>query len=252
MQQAMQVREVSPADRPVQPRLRPVGAAGAAGVSAGGDLPPRRVEPRRTAEVGVRIVVADDHTLVLDAFAEMLRNVVGFDVVGTVSSSTHVVAAVQRARPAVLIMNVGMLDTDCLRIVEQVRRAVPTCGIALIAAKPTRPLVNRALEAGALSVVPKDARLSHLVMAVRGVAAGCLTVDSALISGSAPEAGQALTSREREVLSLTVKGASVKEIATDLFLSAGTVRNLSSTAIKKMKGRNRFDAALIANEQGWL
>jgi two-component system response regulator DesR len=131
------------------------------------------------------------------------------------------------------------------------KQALPTSRIAFIATKPTRALVERAVEAGALTVVPKHARLSQLVGAIRGVAAGCLTIDPDLIGGSGSKA-QTLSHREREILSLTASGASVKEIAKELFLSAGTVRNLSSAAIRKLNGRNRFDAARIAYEQGWL
>lgn len=248
MQQSIQARDVAPPPRPSH-YVRWNGSRPEVTTRSGPVT--GQIDLRDPAPAGVRIVVVDDHTIVLDAFAETLRNVPGFDVVGMISCSKHIIAAVERTRPTVLLMNVGMLDTDCLRIVTEVRRAAPQCGIALIAARPTQALVNRALKAGALSVVPKNARLSHLIVAVRGVAAGCLTVDPALIS-SEDAAEQTLTPREREVLSLTARGASVKEIATELYLSAGTIRNLSSTAMKKLKGRNRFDAALIAHEQGWL
>ncbi|MFG1837184.1 response regulator transcription factor [Micromonospora sp. NPDC049175] len=201
--------------------------------------------------MSIRIVVCDDHALVLDAFAETLRTVPGFEIVGLVNGGQHVVATVRQLRPSIVLLSMGMAGTDCLQLARQVREALPSCGVALIAAAPTRALVDRAVEAGVLSVIPKHARLSHLVGAVRGVAAGCLTIDPALIGPPGARA-QALSHREREILSLTVGGASVKEIAKELFLSAGTVRNLSSSAMRKLKGRNRFDAARIAYEQGWL
>lgn len=201
--------------------------------------------------MSIRIVVADDHALVLDAFAATLRAVPGFEVVGLVNGSQHVVSTVQLVRPTIAILTMGMAGVDCLHLAEEVRRTDPGCGLALIAAKPTRALVDRAVKAGVLSVIPKHARLSHLVGAIRGVAAGCLTLDPELISAPDSKA-QVLSNREREILSLTVGGASVKEIAKQLFLSSGTVRNLSSTAMRKLKGRNRFDAARIAYEQGWL
>jgi two-component system response regulator DesR len=201
--------------------------------------------------MSIRIVVADDHALVLDAFAETLRSVPGFEIVGLVNGAQHVVSTVKLVRPTVAILNMGMAGIDCLQLATDVRRTQPACGVALIAAKPTRALVDRAVEAGALSVIPKHARLTHLVGAIRGVAAGCLTIDPVLIGPHASTA-QTLSHREREILSLTVSGASVKEIAKELFLSSGTVRNISSVAMRKLKGRNRFDAARIAYEQGWL
>jgi two-component system response regulator DesR len=201
--------------------------------------------------MSIRIVVADDHALMLDAFAETLRSVPGFEIVGLVNAAHQVVSTIQLVRPTVTILSMGMSAADCLQLTKEICQAPHRCGVALIAAKPTRALVDRAIEAGALSVIPKHARLTHLVGSIRGVAAGCLTLDPVLI-GTPHTTRQTLSHREREVLSLTVGGASVKEIAKELFLAPGTVRNLSSTAMRKLKGRNRFDAARIAYEQGWL
>src|SRR4051794_19635432 len=103
--------------------------------------------------MSIRIVVADDHALVLDAFAETLRTVPGFEVVGLVNGSQHVVSTVQHVRPTITILNMGMAGTDCLRLAKDVRQTAPSCGVALIAAKPTRALVDRAVEAGVLSVI---------------------------------------------------------------------------------------------------
>ncbi len=201
--------------------------------------------------MSIRIVVADDHALVLDAFAETLRAVEGFEVVGLVNGAEHVVSTVRLVRPTVAVLSMGMSGVDCLQLVKEVRQAQPTCGVALIVTKPTRALLKRAVRAGALGVIPKHARLAHMVGSIRCVAAGSLSFDPVHIGASKP-AGQLLSHREREVLSLTAGGASVKEIAQELFLSAGTVRNLSSSAIRKLNGRNRFDAARIAYERGWL
>ena len=201
--------------------------------------------------MSIRIVVADDHALMLDAFAETLRSVPGFEIVGLINGAQHVLSTVKVLRPTVAILTMGMAGADCVQLIKDIRATQPGCGVALISAKPTRALVDRAVDAGALSVIPKHARLPHLVGAIRGVAAGCLTIDPVLI-GPPAAANHTLSYREREILSLTVSGASVKEIAKELFLSAGTVRNLSSTAMRKLKGRNRFDAARIAYEQGWL
>lgn len=201
--------------------------------------------------MSIRIVVADDQALVLDAFAQTLGTVQGFEVVGLVNGCQHLTSAVHNLRPGVAIVNAGMAGENCMEMAKDVRRTLPSCGVVLVAAKPTRDMVDRAVEAGALSVIPKHARLTSLVGAIRGVAAGCLTIDPVLI-GAPDSKAQALSHREREILSLTVGGASVKEIASQLFLTCGTVRNVSSAAIKKTQGRNRFDAARIAYEQGWL
>lgn len=201
--------------------------------------------------MSIRIFVADDHALVLDAFAETLRGVPGFEVVGLVNGAEHVLSTVHRVRPTVAILSMGMSGIDSLDLTRAVRQEQPACGVGLIAAKPTRALVDRAVQAGALSVIPKHARLGHLVGAIRGIASGCLTIDPGLIT-KARATTDSLSNREREVLSLTAGGASVREIAKALFLTDGTVRNVSSAAMRKLKGRNRFDAARIAYEYGLL
>jgi two-component system response regulator DesR len=207
--------------------------------------------PARNGSTKIRIVLADDHVLVLEALAETLNSVPDFDVVGIVSDGHEIVPTVRRLRPTVAILDSGMTDRVGLHLAGQLRTLLPSCGVALIAGQPTRVLVDRAVEAGVLSVIPKHARLPHLIDAVRGVAAGCLTIDPVLLHAVGPEA-QTLSDREREILRLAATGASVKEIAKELYLATGTVRNLASAAIKKLDGRNRFDAARIAKERGWL
>ena len=201
--------------------------------------------------MSIRIVIADEHTLILDALGQTLAAVQGFEVVALVNDGRRVLATIHHARPTVAVVNTGMTGTDCLQIAREVSCGRGTCGVVIVTTKPTRAMVDRAVKAGALGVVPKHARMADLVSAVRSAAAGCLTIRTALHTGPAKDE-QVLSDREREILRLTVEGASVKEIAGSLFLTVGTVRNLSSAAIRKLNGRSRFDAARIAYEQGWL
>lgn len=198
----------------------------------------------------IRIVVADERRLISETLAETLRQVRDFDVVETVSESRQVVPTVLRVRPAAAVLGATTSGRDELHLADEVRAAVPDCGIAVIAADPTRAALDRAM-AGQFSLVPHHARLTHLVHAVRGVVAGCPTIDPSLLRPRSRN-GRQLNDREREVLRLTAGGAPIKEIAAELYLSPGTVRNVTSSAIKKLEGRNRFDAARIASSRGWL
>ncbi|MGL5828659.1 MAG: response regulator transcription factor [Angustibacter sp.] len=198
----------------------------------------------------IRIVIADDYPLVLDIFSQTLGSVEDFDVVGGVTSPADIMPTLRRDQPSVVLFGMSAAHFECVPTIERVRRDMPDCGIALIVPRPTQALIDRAISAGALSVIARNSRLSQLIGAIRGVAAGCLTLDPALLPISGNHVG--LSDRERHVLSLTATGASVKEIAAELYLSVGTVRNLSSAAIQKLQGRNRFDAARIAMDQGWL
>ncbi|MFD0513540.1 response regulator transcription factor [Streptomyces aureus] len=197
------------------------------------------------------MVVAGDHQLVLEAFAETLNGTNGLDVVGLATTYEAVLPAVERHRPTVLLLGEPTMGGKALRAATDVRAQHPKCGVALMVGAATPAVVDRAVAAGALGIVPKNARLPQLITTLMGVAGGCLTVDPALMRP--PTAGEsALSVREMDVLRLTAGGATVKEIAGELYLAAGTVRNLTSAAIKKLGGRNRFDAARIASEHGWL
>ncbi|MFC8366644.1 MULTISPECIES: response regulator transcription factor [unclassified Streptomyces] len=201
--------------------------------------------------MSIRIVVAGDHQLVLEAFAETLNGVDGLEVVGLATSCDAVLPAVERHRPTVLLLGESTMAGRALRIATEVRSHHPRCGVALMVGAATPSVVDRAVAAGALGVVPKNARLPQLVTTLMGVAGGCLTVDPSLLRPVA--VGETtLSVREVDVLRLTAGGATVKEIAGELYLAAGTVRNLTSAAIKKLGGRNRFDAARIAGEHGLL
>ncbi|MCD2464284.1 MULTISPECIES: response regulator transcription factor [unclassified Streptomyces] len=201
--------------------------------------------------MSIRVVVAGDHQLVLEAFAETLNGTNGLDVVGLATTFEAVLPAVQRHRPTVLLLGESTMGGKALHAATEVRSHHPNCGVALMVGSATPSVVDRAVAAGALGVVPKTARLPQLITTLVGVAGGCLTVDPGLLR--TPTAGETVLSvRETDVLRLTAGGATVKEIAGELYLAAGTVRNLTSAAIKKLGGRNRFDAARIAAECGLL
>lgn len=199
--------------------------------------------------MSIRIMVADDHLLFMEALAETLNQVQDFDVVGIAGDSRDILPTALRASPTVALL--GTAGPDWLRQAAELGRRLPSCGVAVIAVNPTKAQVDRAVAAGVLSVVPKNAKLPHLISAIRSVAAGCVSIDVRQLCPRRPD-DRTLSDREVEILQLTATGASIKEIAKELYLAAGTVRNLASTAIRKLEGRNRFDAARIAGERGWL
>lgn len=199
----------------------------------------------------IRIVVADERRLISETIAETLKHVRDFDVVETVNDSRQIIPTVQRVRPTVAVLGATAPGRDELHLADELKAAVPDCGIAVITAEPSRAVLGRAMT-GAFSVIPNHARLTHLVHAIRGIVAGCPTIDPSLLRPPPARSCRQLNEREREVLRLTAGGAPIKEIAAELYLSPGTVRNVTSSAIKKLEGRNRFDAARIAGSRGWL
>ncbi|WP_370413824.1 DNA-binding response regulator [Streptomyces fradiae] len=212
------------------------------------------------ADSTVRVVVGSARALFLDALAEALRSVEGIVVLGAESNHRHILAEVHRHSPDVLLLEDTPGSDHVLRLASAVRDRVPSCGIALMTPGSRPGAVSRAMAAGVHGIVPMDAGLPRLIATVRGVAAGCVTVAPSLIEGmggtdgmgGAGGGGAPLNARESQVMRLTAGGATVKEIAAELYLAAGTVRNVASASIKKLGGRNRFDAARIAVEQGWI
>jgi two-component system, NarL family, response regulator DesR len=201
--------------------------------------------------MAIRVAVGGDQPLFLEVLARTLDTAEGLDVVAVAHDHETVLPTVERTRPSVLLLGETTLGAEPLGLASEVRTKQPACGIALMVGTVTPAVVDRAVAAGALGIVPKTARFAQLVTTVRGVAGGCLTVHPALFQ-SMKAAPSSLSIREVDVLRLTVGGATVKEIAAELYLASGTVRNLTSSAMKKLGGRNRFDAARIAGEQGWL
>ncbi|MFR9673746.1 response regulator transcription factor [Streptomyces sp. TR06-5] len=197
----------------------------------------------------IRIIVADDRRLIAETLSGALAQVRGFEVVETLDDSRQIIPAVRRTKPSVAVLGVCEPAGNEIRLADELRVAVPGCGVAVITSRPSREVMRRAA-GGAFSVIPSHARLNHLIHAIRGIVAGCHTIDPSLLR--ARRTGRPLSEREREVLRLTADGAPIKEIAAELYLSPGTVRNVTSSAIKKLEGRNRFDAARIAGGRGLL
>jgi two-component system response regulator DesR len=201
--------------------------------------------------MAIRVAIAGGALLVAELLAQSLGHERDIEVVSVVSRYHKLVEAVDHSGAQVALIDPDKIDGDWAAATGEIRKTLPTCGVALSVDTATRPFVNRALKAGALSVVPKSAGLRRLVESVRGVASGQLVMDPRLLSASGAECGP-LTDREADVLRLTASGASVKEMEGQLYLSAGTIRNLASAAIKKLDARNRYDAVRIASERCWI
>ena len=216
-------------------------------------LPPRRSLERttQTAAPSIRILVAEENQLFLDATIHMFGMIRDFEVVRAVLAPEAVVDEVRRTRPVVVVLGIGRTGHHRLDLARKVIEVSPLSRVVLVAVRPTQALVDRAVAAGVLSVVPTHAPLRHLVDAIRGVANGLLTLDASLFDAADP-AGRVLGEREREILWLTALGMPIKDIASKLFLAPGTVRNLTSSLIRRLGGRNRFDTARIATERGWI
>ena len=202
--------------------------------------------------MSVRLLLADDQELVRTALGALLELEDDFEVVASVGRGDEVVEAATKHQPDVALLDIEMPGLDGLSVAAVLAAQVPSCRSVILTTFGRVGYLRRAMEAGAVGFVVKDAPAEALGDTIRRVMAGERVVDPALAASALAVGDSPLTPRERDVLTVTRTGASVAEIARKLYLSEGTVRNYLSAAIAKTGARNRQDALRIAEQQGWL
>ena len=200
----------------------------------------------------IRLLLADDQTLVRTALAALLDLEDDFEVVAQVGRGDEVVAAALASAPDVALVDIEMPGLDGHAAAAALTQRMPACRVIMLTAFGRPGYLRRAMESGALGFVVKDAPAEQLADAVRRVARGERVVDPALAAATLAGGASPLTGRERDVLVAARDGATVADIAARLFLSEGTVRNYLSAAIAKTATRNRVEAVRVAEERGWL
>ena len=200
----------------------------------------------------IRLLIADDQALVRGALSALLGLESDIEVVAEVGRGDEVLAAAQASAPDVALLDIEMPGIDGIAAAAELRRAMPTCRVIIVTTFGRPGYLKRAMQAGAAGFVVKDTPAAQLADAVRRVASGLRVVDPVLAAESLAQGDSPLTERETDVLSVARTGGSIADIARILHLSEGTVRNHLSSAIGKTEGRNRADAARIAEANGWL
>jgi len=197
----------------------------------------------------IRILLADDQALVRAALAALLEMQDDFDVVAQVGRGDEVLAAARRESVDVALLDIQMPGLDGLAAAAVLHAELPSCRVIILTTFGRPGYLRRAMEAGVLGFVVKDAPPEQLADAVRRVAAGERVVDPVLAAATLAGGASPLTARERDVLVASRGGETVADIATKLFLSEGTVRNYLSSAISKTGVRNRVEAEQVADER---
>ena len=200
----------------------------------------------------IRLLLADDQAMVRGALATLLGLEPDMEVVAEVGRGDEVVAAARTSKPDVALIDVEMPGLDGIAATAALHEAMPGVRVLIVTTFGRPGFLRRALQAGASGFVVKDTPARQLAEAVRRVHSGLRVVDPALAADSLAGGESPLTARETEVLVAAREGGSVADIARDVSLSEGTVRNHLSSAIGKTMARNRADAVRIADEYGWL
>ncbi|HEX8451897.1 MAG TPA: response regulator transcription factor [Longimicrobium sp.] len=199
----------------------------------------------------IRVVIAEDQTMVLGALAALLEIESDIQVVARAQNGREALDEVEAHRPDVLLTDIEMPEMTGLEVAAEVaRRKLPT-RVVILTTFARAGYLRRALDAGAAGYLLKDSPSEELANAVRQVHAGGRAIDPELAREAWTERDP-LSDRERQVLRLAADGATGAAIAAKLFLSEGTVRNYLSDAISKLGAANRVEAARMAREKGWL
>lgn len=190
--------------------------------------------------------------LVRGALVALLNLEPDIHVIGEVSRGDEVLAAVLRLRPDVAILDIDLPGMDGLAATELLRKSAPECKVLIVTALGRPGMLRRALSVKVDGFLLKDSPPARLADAIRQIAAGRRVIDGELAMAAWEQGDCPLSHRELDVLSAAARGLDVQEIAADLYLSAGTVRNYLTSAATKLDARNRVDAIRIAAEAGWL
>ena len=200
----------------------------------------------------MRLLLADDQSLVRGALAALLELEDDFEVVAQVGRGDEVLAAARLHHPDVALLDIEMPGLDGLAAAAVLHAELPACRVLILTTFGRPGYLRRAMEAHAAGFLVKDAPPETLIDAIRRVHSGLRVVDPTLAAESLSLGESPLTGRERDVLAATTDGGTVAQSAGRLFLSEGTVRNHLSSVIGKTGARNRADAVRVATDNGWI
>ena len=200
----------------------------------------------------IKLLLADDQALVRGAMAALLDMEPDLKVVAEVGRGDEVVDAVREHDVDVALLDVEMPGMDGVTAARELHRVVPQCKVLMVTTFGRAGYLRQAMAAGASGFIVKDTPARQLADAVRRVFDGLRVVDPGLAAQSLAQGDSPLTEREAGVLRSARDGGTVADIARDLHLSEGTVRNHLSSAIGKTGARTRAEAVRLAVDNGWL
>lgn len=200
----------------------------------------------------IRVLLAEDQTMLRGALSALLELEPDIVVVGEAANGREAVRKARELSPDVVVTDIEMPEMTGLEFAASLKESEAKTKVIILTTFARPGYLRRALEAGARGYLLKDRPANELAEAIRRVHSGLRAVDPALAAEAWSADEDPLSDRERQILKRAGDGRSSAEIATELRLSEGTVRNYLSEAIAKLGAANRVDAARIARSHGWL
>jgi two-component system response regulator DesR len=199
----------------------------------------------------IRILLAEDQAMVRGALSALLNLEADIEVLGAAADGESAWRELQRLQPDVLVTDIEMPGLTGLELAQRIQRHGLSTKVVIVTTFARAGFLRRALDAGVSGYLLKDAPAEDLAAALRQVHRGGRAIDPQLAADAWGEADP-LNDRERQILRLAGEGHSAGDIAAQLRLSAGTVRNYLSEAIGKLGVGNRIEAYRLARQKGWL
>ena len=199
----------------------------------------------------IRVLLAEDQAMVRGALTALLSLETDIEVVGAAADGEAAWRELQRLKPDVLVTDIEMPGLSGLELAQRIQRHELPTKVVIVTTFARAGFLRRALDTGVSGYLLKDAPAENLAEALRKVHRGGRAIDPQLAMDAWSEADP-LNDRERQVLRLAGDGMSATEIAAQLNLSSGTVRNYLSEAIGKLGVGNRIEAYRLARQKGWL
>jgi two-component system response regulator DesR len=205
-----------------------------------------------TATTSIRVLLAEDQTMLRGALAALLDLEPDITVIAQAANGHEALKLARDFSPDVIVTDIEMPLKTGLELASDLNLAESRARVIILTTFARPGYLRRALDAGARGYLLKERPASELAEAIRRVHSGLRAIDPALAAEAWTADPDPLSDRERQILQRAGDGRSSAEIAAELRLSEGTVRNYLSEAIAKLGAANRTDAARIARTRGWL
>lgn len=213
---------------------------------------------QENAATQIRVVIADDHSVVRKGIHDHLGAESDMQVIGEAEDGREAVRLAIALQPDVMIMDVAMPLVNGVEATRQLRRVAPSVKVLVLSGYDDAPYVDGLLDAGASGYLLKTASLQTIAQAVRDIVAGRRVLDAQVSQQliervmARPAGGETLSDREREVLQHAARGLTNKQIGATLKISDRTVQNHLASIFEKMGAASRTEAVTIALQRGWI
>ncbi|WP_026561440.1 response regulator transcription factor [Bacillus sp. J37] len=199
----------------------------------------------------IRVMIAEDQGMLRGALGSLLDFEDDIEIVGEASNGKEALHMITSLQPDVCLMDIEMPLMSGLDVADEVKKQFSTCKIIILTTFARPGYFEQAVKIGVNGYMLKDGSIDELAESIRSVMKGKREFAPELIFGSMKH-DNPLTDREKDVLRLASEGKTSKDISSELFLSAGTVRNYMSEILNKLEVKNRTEAVTVAKEKGWI